>query len=412
MSYSIEHSKNINLDDTALPNLFIGDIMPDITDGDFIKVYIYAYMCCKQNIALTHIELAEKLGISVDKVLAAWNYFESRKIVKLIRMDIEGDLNFDVEFVDIKGMLYVKDSGASGKSKAAAKEKFDDVILKALFTNVAHICGMPTLSGEDGMKIHKWIVDKGATPEIIEAAFLHAKETKNNTKTEYVARIVKKWAEKGLKTRDDVHEYLAATDARHDLYKKLMEALGMGYLKITETEKSIINSWLDDDGYSPEQLLEMTQKTAGKTNKFDYLKGIIRKEREKSGKVESSTSPAKGSLADRNEQYRKIREKNEAEAESHRKEVYRAVPAIEKIDDEIIYLNMENMKVLISNTRDKKSATEKINKKLKEKTSERDRLVEKAGFPPDYTDIKYNCEKCKDSGVLENGASCDCLEAL
>jgi hypothetical protein len=83
MSYSIEKTRNPNLEDTAIPNLFITDFMPDVPDGDFVKVYIYAYMCCRQEIALTHSELADRIGLPPEKVLAAWRYFAERRIVEL-----------------------------------------------------------------------------------------------------------------------------------------------------------------------------------------------------------------------------------------------------------------------------------------------------------------------------------------
>ena len=109
MAYYIEKTRNTNLEDTAIPNLFITDYMPDVPDGDFVKVYVYAYMCCRQGIALTHTELAEKLGLEVPVVHAAWRYFSDRRIVKIWQTVPSDETHFDVEFVDVKGMLYTKE---------------------------------------------------------------------------------------------------------------------------------------------------------------------------------------------------------------------------------------------------------------------------------------------------------------
>ena len=410
MSYSIEQSRNINLEDTEIPNLFIGEFMPD-AEGDFVKVYIYAYMCCKQNIQMTHVDVADKLCISLEKVVAAWKYFESRRIVRLIKMDDTSEINFDVEFVDIKGMLYTKDKAPSSRAASKAAEKFDNAKIKTMFSNIATICEAPTFDGDDVQKVYKWISQHNATPEIIEAAYQHARDTKGNTNTDYVAKIVKTWASKELKTKNDVDEYLAETDSRYQIYKELMAALGIRYQSITEAEKKIFNTWLDEYGYTPSQLLEMAEKTAGVTgNRLSYMGGIIRNDRAKKGEPVSSDSAKGRGLAGRKEKYKKIREENEATAEAHRKEVYGAAPAIKALDDEISYLNMELMKVLTSKSQNKKATVEGINKKVKARFSEREKLMDKAGFPKGYTEVKYNCDKCKDTGILENGASCDCLD--
>ena len=75
MTYSMERTRDTNLESTAIPNLFITDYLPDVPDGDFVKVYIYAYMCCIQGIDLTHEILAERFGIDYSKVIAAWKYY-------------------------------------------------------------------------------------------------------------------------------------------------------------------------------------------------------------------------------------------------------------------------------------------------------------------------------------------------
>ena len=411
MSYGIENSRNSNLEDTTIPNLFIEKILPDVPDGDFLKVYIYAYMCCKQNLHITHFDLSDKLGINIDRVIAAWKYFESRKIVRIINAEKEGDLNFDVEFVDIKGMLFVRDNGASKKSLKKAAEKFDDIQLKTLFSKIANICNSPSFDADDAKKVYKWMAGYEATPEVIEAAYVFARDTKDNTNTDYVGKIVKSWSEKGLKTKKEVDDYLATTDERHSFYKNLMAALGVKYLSITDAEKKIINAWLDEDGYTQMQLLEIAEKTAGASgNRFRYMGGIIKNEKEKEGSSSQSSVPKKGSRAERKEIYRKRREASEAQVEANIEEVYGAVPAIKTLDDEIMYLNVETMKALSSSSGKKEETIARLKKKIIEKTAEKERLMEKAGFPQDYTDVKYVCDKCKDKGVLENGASCDCID--
>jgi len=405
MAYYIERTRNTNLEDTAIPNLFITDFMPDAPDADFVKVYIYAYMCCRQGIALTHIELAERLGLEMTKVVSAWKYFADRRIVK-----IKGDDNaFDVEFIDVKGMLYATEKTRGRKSADQGSESLSDPALAALFKNIAVICGAPSIDGGDARRILSWIEEDGATPEIVEFAYQFCLDERGEKSAKYVEKVVKEWTGKNLKTIQDVRDYRAKTDARSAVHKKLMEALGLRYVVITAAEEKKFNLWLDDYGYTPEQLLELTEKTAGVSNKLTYLGGIIRKEREAAGKsATDSGAKARRGLAARDEYYKKTRRKNEDLRAARLEEVYSSLPAVKKIDDQIAALNTEIMKTLTSGMADKKNAMNRLTKEIAKTIDERKKLLSNAGLSPDYTDEIYSCARCNDSGMLENGSSCDC----
>lgn len=414
MAYSIEKPRNINLEDTAIPNLFITDFMPDVPDGDFVKTYIYAYMCCCQGIALTHTELAERVGLEPEKILAAWRYFADRRIVKLSPQASGSETHFDVEFVDVKGMLYTKEKPKE-KIRAttwAGTEALTDSELAALFQRIAVICGSPSIDGSDAQRIISWIEEYGATPEIIEFAYVFCRDERGEKGARYVEKIVREWAEKGLKTIAAVREYRAKTDARSGVHKKLMEAVGLRYSVITKAEEKKFDLWLDDYGYTLDRLLEWAEKTAGVGNKLKYLDGIIRKEREAEGKSVDTGGKGKrasrGGMKDRVEYYREARRKNEDTAAARLEEIYKAVPEVKRTDDEIALLNMELVKTLTSGMQDKQSAVKRLNEEIEAAAARRKELLAAAGFAPGFTDIQYKCSRCRDTGILENGASCEC----
>ena len=412
MAYYIERTRNTNLEDTAIPNLFITDFMPDVPDGDFVKVYIYAYMCCRQGIALTHAELADRLGLDVQKVLEAWRYFADRRIIKFGKEGTTDEKHFDVEFVDVKGMLYSQDrpSERNGAALRNGKGSLADPALEALFKNIAVITGSPAVDGGDAQRILSWVTEDGATPEIVEFAYRFCREERGEKSAKYIEKIVKEWAGKDLKTIQEVRDYRAKTDARSAVHKKLMEALGLRYVVITAAEEKTFNLWLDDYGYTPERLLELADRTEGVGNKLKYLGGIIRKERESAGLSGEPGAGAKtrGKSASRNEYYRKKRVANEELAAKRLEEAYRAVPAVRHADEEITILNAELIRILTSGMSDKESAVNRLNKDIKAAAAARKRALKEGGFTEDHTDIKYDCPRCRDTGVLENGSSCDC----
>jgi chorismate mutase len=412
MAYSVEAPRNISLGDTAIPNLFIADYLPDVPDGDFVKIYIYAYMCCCQGNALTHSELASKLGLAVEQVLAAWRYFEGRRIVRKIPQAPGDETHFDVEFVDIKGALFARDDGSSTGAREKAREALESEELRTLFEKIAALRESPVLDGDDALKILRWLDEWGATAAVVESAFRYSKDAGKSLRTAYVGKIVRKWAEKGLRTETDVNEYLASTDIRFGFYKTLMEALGLKYTSITEPERKKMDLWLDEYGYTQDALLELAGKTEGKRDKYSYLDGIIRRERsEKAGGGKKSEGGGRTGTADRNEYYRKIRENSLAAAQAHREEVYAAAPQIRKIDDELLALNAERVKLVTSNARNKEAVWDRLENEVRAKTEEKTGLMGKAGFDPDYMAVKYQCKRCEDTGiVLGTGASCDCFD--
>ena len=414
MTYRIERSINTNLEDTAIPNLFITDFMPDAPDGDYVKVYIYAYMCCRQGIALTHTELASRLGLAPEKIITAWRYFAERRVVKLWPQTAGDEKHFDVEFVDIKGILYGGETPPekSAPGSGAGRGPLGNPELEALFQKIAVICGDAALSGGDAQRIISWIDEDGATPEIIEFAWQTCRDERGEKSAKYVGKVVKDWAGRGLRTVSDARAHLAEVDSRRATHKRLMEALGLRYSVITAAEEKKFDLWLDDYGYTLDRLLELAEKTEGVGNKMKYLGGIIRKEREAEGKEPGAAARSPRSrMKDRNEYYRKLKQASEDEAAARTDEVYAKAPAVKQADEEIVRLNMELYKTIASDMEDKKGAVDRLNNEIDSATARRAGLLANAGFEPGYTDIHYKCPRCNDTGILENGLSCDCFPA-
>ena len=406
MAYYIETPLNSNLEDTAIPNLFITDYLPDAPDGDFVKIYIYAYMCCRQGIALTHTELASRLGLMPEKVIAAWRYFSDRRIVRLVPQTPGDELHFDVEFVDVKGALF----GGNGHTKVAGggtARPLSDPALAALFQRIAVIQGAPSMDGSDMKRVISWIEDFGATPEIIEFAFSFCAEERGEKNINYVGKVVKEWAEKELKTVAAVREYRAGHDARSGIHKQLMEAFGLRYSVITASEEKLFNYWLDECGYTVSDILDRSEKAVGISNKLKYVAGIIRNETESKPKGDGSYG-TRTAQKDRSDFYLRTRQENEAAAAARLEEVYAALPEAKEADEEKVRLNMEIAKTLASLMPDKQSALDRLNKEVEANRKRRTELLAAAGFAADYTEIHHTCPRCRDTGLLENGEVCPC----
>ena len=108
--------------------------------------------------------------------------------------------------------------------------------------------------------------------------------------------------------------------------------------------------------------------------------------------------------AEYSHKYRKARE----QADACRFELYLKIPRVREIDSVLSGTGSEIMAIISSGvgTDEKMAALKKRNDTL---IVERNALLEANGFPADYSDVKYECEKCADSGYVD-GKMCECMK--
>lgn len=89
-------------------------------------------------------------------------------------------------------------------------------------------------------------------------------------------------------------------------------------------------------------------------------------------------------------------------------EVHDAVPEIKEIDDKLKKTGAQIMSIICSGAADAEKQIAYIRKENEQLSRVRAELLKNAGYPSDYTDIKYECEKCGDSGYIET-KMCECM---
>lgn len=98
-------------------------------------------------------------------------------------------------------------------------------------------------------------------------------------------------------------------------------------------------------------------------------------------------------------------------ADMRARELRVAIPEVAKIDKELSLTGLEIFSASLSggDIASKIAEIREKNKALQEKRAE---LLEANGYPADYSDVKYDCVKCGDTGFIEN-KMCSCMkEAL
>ena len=188
-----------------------------------------------------------------------------------------------------------------------------------------------------------------------------------------------------------------------------MKALGFNR-RASEAEQGIIDRWFDDLGYNMDKVLEACAKTSGISNpNINYVNKVLEnwsKEAEERKQNVNEHKPA--SRAVLNKYFEYLRDKAEKEAETRRQEIYRKLPEIEEIDDEVRRLGSQLSRALIMN--DTQTDSRKLNERMECLTEERAIILTENDYDMDYTDIKYACDKCNDTGITDMGERCTCIE--
>ena len=103
--------------------------------------------------------------------------------------------------------------------------------------------------------------------------------------------------------------------------------------------------------------------------------------------------------------YIKAREK----ADARREELYGAIPEVRELDR---MLSRTGLEIMAAITQQSSETAEARVAALKERNDEilqtRARLLTSHGYAPDYSDVKYECEHCGDTGFV-NTKMCECM---
>ncbi len=96
------------------------------------------------------------------------------------------------------------------------------------------------------------------------------------------------------------------------------------------------------------------------------------------------------------------------EADARRTEVHTALPAVEALDRELKMTGLSIMGAALQGG-DVDAKIEEVRAHNAALRARRAALLVANGYPADYTEVRYECAACADSGFLDNGTMCPCM---
>ena len=109
-------------------------------------------------------------------------------------------------------------------------------------------------------------------------------------------------------------------------------------------------------------------------------------------------------------EYERKRDRQIRDQKSRIQKVYKEVPAIKRIDEDIFKTGLSMSKYIIGNPDNYKDSMEEAKSKIESLKMEKAYLMTESNIPADYMDIIYDCKTCKDTGYLDNGKQCNFLK--
>lgn len=407
MNYIKEKTKDLYLMDTKVENIFINEYMPQ-APGDYVKVYVYALMYAEHMFPMKNETMALQLNVSESKIKEAWNYWEKLGVIKKHYLNDGDPGDFTVEFRNLKNLLYGDISEEETQPQEEVKANpMGNSALKQLISSIEGVMNR-SLATSEVKTIIDWNEADNISPEIINYCVNYCVE-KNKYSFKYIDTVLRNWKAKGLDTVDKVNSYLGDMDEKYFRYKRVLKALGFNR-SATEEEKNIMDRWFDELDYDMDKVLEACSKTAGIPNpNFRYVDKVLlnwSEEAKEEGRSVNAKKPVSRAVLNRYLDY--LREKEEKEAEERKQEIYRTLPQVKHIDEEMARIGSELSRALISRTLSQ-DERRRMEKEMEELTIDRALTLTENNYDMNYTDVKYTCDKCKDTGITEEG-QCDCIQ--
>lgn len=90
------------------------------------------------------------------------------------------------------------------------------------------------------------------------------------------------------------------------------------------------------------------------------------------------------------------------ELENKKSELYRRIPRLEEIEDEINKAGFKYNKAILTGSLLPDEAAEQLSETIEKLNAERTLLLSDNGYPSDYLTPSFQCEKCSDTGIIQS----------
>ncbi len=248
---------------TLVENAFINHYMPKAR-GEYVKIYLYGLKCCSIGSGMSNLEIADVLKLSEADVLKAWEYWENEGIV---RTDSNGD-DFMVEFLAISPMLFTPGMSVKKKNKKSVSKKF-----AIMFKDIEAKLGRLLSHNEQEIMLN-WVEEYKFTTQTV-VLLVEDCIKRDKRLIQYWDVMAEVYHSEGIKTYDELQNYIDKRDSTIKRNKEIMKYLGI-FDTPSQPQKDMIDKWFDVYGFDMDKVKAACDETV-KINRptFAYIDKIL-----------------------------------------------------------------------------------------------------------------------------------------
>lgn len=110
------------------------------------------------------------------------------------------------------------------------------------------------------------------------------------------------------------------------------------------------------------------------------------------------------------EDFANRREIAQEERRVRREQAYARVPQLREIDERLYKLGADNLLAIMKEPDRVKELNDNLVREQQKLKALRDDLARKNGIDPEFDRLRFRCEKCKDTGYLDDYRQCTCMK--
>lgn len=307
-------SKNkMELSDTSISDLFILNYMNSLQGLD-IRLYIYILFALKNHIELDISEIAKRLEVTEAAISNSLDVLQAEE---LITKTSQGFIVVDLKEVEVNKSYIPKMEPKVNRVQSELEKKR---MAAASAINESFFQGIMSLG---------WYTDIGTlfknysfSEEVMIALFHYCRERKALNR-KYVYAVAENWYRGGVKTFEQLEEFLESYDNIQKIKQKIQKALRLNR-NFTKYEEQYIDTWIKDYKYEFDIIEEALKRTVAKSNpSLKYVDAILTNWHKKGYKTledikndEQSTTENKESVGKAKPKYKNYEQREYDDIES------------------------------------------------------------------------------------------------
>lgn len=259
---------SFDLTEVPIERMFITEFLP-LASGTHVKVYLLGFTYAQTNEGVDNRHLAQALQIPLADVIESWQYWEKIGIIR--RHFHEESDAFDVEFLSLRELYITSNFKSKSQQQSKRQSQFYQNIdmQNKLREKVEATIGYP-LRIEDYRQLSDFYDHYYSDIDIIARAFEVNYKERNIRNIKAVKSLLNLWLDKQLTTLDAVNTYLVNQANAFQNQKRILKCLGYGFRNPTDAEKELINHWMDDFGFTIDDLEAIIKSLSKKTLNLNF----------------------------------------------------------------------------------------------------------------------------------------------